>query len=214
MGDDKSLLIKKFEDKYGLKAVFEFKNEVKNIVRVCNMGNHWMDCVAIKLLTGKTFVPPVTFSITAKKQKKTVSINLGPHTTRGDLESVWTKIEKIQQDIWPRIKRSKISKKSLDNTFLLMKYVKLMKPKLEKKEWENALKYIKTTDTDPDEKEEAIKNLQKTIVELEKEELKNGEIICKLWDDDSNDFTNISKREDKKRADRLRQVRKRKEATL
>lgn len=133
LGDDKSLLIKKFEDKYGLKAVFEFKNEVKNIVRVCNMGNHWMDCVAIKLLTGKTFVPPVTFSITAKKQKKTVSINLGPHTTRGDLESVWTKIEKIQQDIWPRIKRSKISKKSLDNTFLLMKYVKLMKPKLEKK---------------------------------------------------------------------------------
>jgi hypothetical protein len=208
--DNKSSLIKKFEDKYGLKAVYEFKNEVENLIKICDMGIHWIDCVAIKLLTGKTFVPVTTFSITTNKGQKTVSLNLGPHTTRRDLESNWIEIEKKQKEIWPEIKKRKISKKSLEDTSLFIKDIKLRRPKIERKSRESILKQILELDMYPEEKEEAIQNLQEMIIELKKKELRDSEIVTKLWDlDNSDDFTNISKKEDKRRMDRLRQIRKR-----
>lgn len=188
-----------FKKRNGEKAVVNFINDLKKIANKFNLGNNWLDFLGYYFLRGDKFliekmpIPKNSFwisDIESAKTKKFIKLEISPYTTLKEIKSFWPEIEKMQKTIWPKIKKEKISSKSIDKMILSLN--------------SDIEKYSKSK-----------------LIEFLNEKNNYYEIIPKPTDkvivnrmiDNTDDNSDISAKEEIRRVNRIRQIRRRKKMT-
>lgn len=167
-----------------------FVKEVVKLLKDFDLGFHWFyPCLYFFLSEKKLPIPNHTFLVNDNQEEciknKRITIELGPHTTREDIIDNWPQISKLQKVVWPNVKQQKISKKTIENYFIWAHDMVLKNKKADEKASMAKTEFVK------------------------KEKLIDSEIIISIWDELFPHEKDISARADKKRVQRLRQIRKR-----
>jgi hypothetical protein len=116
--DDSNVLdcLKEFYKIRGRTNSQKLIDETTEIIQNFDLGMHWRDSLLNFILSGKETVPDYSFGIQGSSIKeKRVILELGPHTALKDIKNNWPEIERFKEKVWPRVKKEKISAKSLEN---------------------------------------------------------------------------------------------------
>lgn len=192
------------------KKIIDFQNDVKKILNKYEIGSHWEVSLMKILITGELFLPNLTFNIESKdknNKEKSLSLKIGPYTTKKDIDEIWPIIEKEQKNIWSKVKKVKISNKTIENTLDFLEGYKIKSKKYKLEKYKSILNNVKKMDIDREDKNEAIEILKQIIEELKDFDYNDLDVTAKLWP--NYDEEDISVKADKKRANKHRQARRR-----
>ena len=194
-GESTKECLLKFIERDGEKKVVEFVNDLKKMANKFNLGNNWLDFLGHYFLKGDEFLiekmplPRNSFwvsDINASKENKVIKLEIGPYTTLREIKDFWPQIEKMQKAIWPKVKKEKISSKSLD------KMVISLNSDLEKYRQSKLIEFV-------DKKNNYYEILAKAT----------DKMIVNRMISSTDDSADISLNEEIKRVNRIRQIRRR-----
>lgn len=181
--------IKEFKNKNGKDSIKKLIKDVKGLIDDSDLGLNWLIPYLFFFLTEKEDpIPNNSFSV--KKGYKKLSIEIYPHTNLEDIKNNWKGIEALKKEIWPSVKKIKITQKTIENLLIFMEQF-YIKDNLKTEKFKDSVK------DKPKEREIRVNDY---------------DVIDKIWgDEDENGNTDIKEafKNETKRVNKLKQIRKR-----
>lgn len=187
-GNDLRNYLEKFDKIHGANSLPGLVNDINKLVYDFDLGTHWILPYLHFFLSEKELpIPHHSFLVSGTEgdsiKEKRIRLEIGPHTTLDDLKDIWPQIEKLKKKVWPKVKSEKISLKTLENYLIWAQDLNLRysQKAVDQKIYDNATEVY------------------------QKEISKDEDIAGLIWPDEED----ISLKADKKRTNKLRQIRKR-----
>jgi hypothetical protein len=159
--------------------MLEYSKDIKDILKINNLGDEWFITIADIIISGYKEPPQYNLAIYSDPERHKLNLEIGPNTSLADVVEAWGYIKSKQQKNFNKTKKSYYSKKYPENSCIIDTYLKL--------------------------KEQAIElNYSELVADTYK---KNDiDIMSNLFPDTEDD---ISFKADKRRVNRVRQIKHR-----